>query len=831
MADIKLPVKTIDGKIRPDNNVEALLAKQLDTIEKQLKTTEQQNKEISNLISRVGDLRNRNTGSLSVQSQTEEQIKQLQLEKERIALETAKLNFQEREKLINKQTSSRDYKKNASFGKVTSQTLQDKDYGAYAATGLSFATGGAINPVIIQKILPLFIKAVGSLVRGVGKAFTWNGLFGSSLNATASAVDLYKENQLNSRLDIIIDELRGNKNEKGTTKEKKKKGFFDSILESLGGLVSLVGKGILTVLAGAGAKALLDSYLKKNKLAGKTAEWLEKILPWAVGGYVAGGAKGAIIGAGLGYVNANIDKLFAEIEADQKILNPEGKEDLGEGTISTWIKDNLGLQDLTEQKNVLKGAVFGLTLGGAKGAFIGAGLALAYTLIKRFRKDSKEANKNADKKVTLKDRIFQYIDSNKQETALLAACLGFQFGGIKGALIGYASVGIASTVNTLIEKYRQEGISGLARELKTLSGDAATKFKNASLMEKLTLLGTIGYTFGGVKGALIGGTIALGYEAFTKLKKEWDSVDFKEDGSIDWVKNAETILGTATAGAIAGAALGWKATRTLKGALIGGAIGFAGGGLVAAWNKVLAYFDEKYAKTDTQVKATKNATIIEYTQGEGTDDVRRFRDIQGYTGERAFKVHSKLENDGTTKWANVVFDLNKNNDLEDDPEFEFSSENTLEEVLNNPKLLIKHAMHNIKKEINEGKVQSPDLVGQIFDGPYKSEHFSKQEFENAETFLDERPHVETDTSLLTNRDNSDLNKNETEIVVQTLNDVKTELQVGNELQIENNKNSEEIKNSTKKAADNQKNESLSNFITVVNNEGSSPFGGVDSLGY
>jgi len=158
------------------------------------------------------------------------------------------------------------------------------------------------------------------------------------------------------------------------------------------------------------------------------------------------------------------------------------------------------------------------------------------------------------------------ISSKIVMDALPGVLAGFKYGGLRGALLGGAlTLGIAN-----IDKIKEAWNIWSGKE----EGDNTTNtiipgIDNATLQGVLGGA-SVGFMVGGLKGALFGSGIALGYQVLKSLVDKWKGVT--ENTGDNNNPNIEDIgLGEAGKAVLAGALLG--SPFGIKGALIGGAIG------------------------------------------------------------------------------------------------------------------------------------------------------------------------------------------------------------------------------------------------------------------
>lgn len=162
--------------------------------------------------------------------------------------------------------------------------------------------------------------------------------------------------------------------------------------------------------------------------------------------------------------------------------------------------------------------------------------------------------------ISFKDVLFEWEDLNPEQIAkkLLAflhgsigGALGFVIGGVPGSVVG-TLLGVLLSVVFDAVVFNNDGV---------LSEDELRK----SLTNVLWAMtgGAIGFAVGGVRGALKGA--ALGAVLHLALQ----TIDFKTGGKLSSIIEALT----SRLGIISGAAIGWKATGTLTGAVIGATVG------------------------------------------------------------------------------------------------------------------------------------------------------------------------------------------------------------------------------------------------------------------
>lgn len=600
MADIKLPVK-VNGKIKPENNVEALLSKQLDAIEKQLAGAEKQNKNIGDFLKKVNEARVQTTSSTSsVSNNIHEQIERLQLEKEKLQLETAKLDFQEREKLARRQEEA--YQKHSmTLNKAAlGMDFKNGNFNAFAATGLSAATLGAINPVIIQKFMPYVANTMKFLTsttatlakmsmniltgtfRGLGK------LFGYGSGATEGAVEKYEKNQINGRLDLILQELRKTKSEeKGGLGQVKENGF----LQKLFGVIGKALFGLLTagVISYAWDKAFGEDGIIGN-IGDYTGGWVNNdqfkgiVLGAALGSVI--GIKGSLYGAALGYGFVTIQQIINDWDKEKPNGNTPDNELVKHlpASVQEFFEKN-GLTDLT-----LKGVIAGIALGsvfGPKGAVIGGALVGGITAIhewkKKFDEENPPENKTGNELVKHLGLDNFFKSDEEFEWTVTGATIG-SFGGAKTAIMGGA---LALAIHKAQKAY-EELFGETSDENNAKLGDEPEKLFGLDRGTWQNII--LGAVFGAKKGPvgmMIGAALGFaGSKAFDGIKKLAKYFGSNENGG----GNSEDLASGATDLAVAGG------TAAVAGVAIKKTLG-------SNTSKAVTTVEETAAKGSTATKA------------------------------------------------------------------------------------------------------------------------------------------------------------------------------------------------------------------------------------
>ena len=149
--------------------------------------------------------------------------------------------------------------------------------------------------------------------------------------------------------------------------------------------------------------------------------------------------------------------------------------------------------------------------------------------------------------------------------ALPGLLAGFKYGGLKGALLGGAiTYGLAN-----LDKIKAAWNKYVAKEDGDINSQIIPGIDNSTLQGVLGGA-TVGYLAGGLKGALFGSGIALGYQVISGIVDKWKSTADNEKGT-DEARIEDLGLGEASKAVLSGALVG--SPFGIKGALIGGALG------------------------------------------------------------------------------------------------------------------------------------------------------------------------------------------------------------------------------------------------------------------
>lgn len=367
------------------------------------------------------------------------------------------------------------------------QNIQGQGSNALSATALSLMTGGIINPAMakefgLDKIVTAGTKFAGRTVakatdtawnmtgglawRNLSQPFTdpnsrlrqgmtkgaenvsslgdnWVGLFNKDKETEgktpgAIAKDKDKLGKIEKNTEELVKLASKEKNVEEQKKDKKEKSLLDKIFEAIGGM------GL--ILKGAAVAAI--PYVIKEFLP-KATEWLDNKMKEFMSGTLG----------------------FSEFTA-------EG--------VSQLVKD------------ALPGALFGMTVGGWKGAIVGAGLSISYNWIQH--KIDEVINGADEEKIPTKIGPFK-VDT--LEAAVSGAVIGSTFGW-KGALLG---AGIGVTGNWLLDQINdwRNIINGKGKK-------ANSKELKEEMFEGALGGALIGLKFswtGALLGALIGGILPL----------------------------------------------------------------------------------------------------------------------------------------------------------------------------------------------------------------------------------------------------------------------------------------------------------------------------------
>lgn len=526
---------------------------------------------------------------------------------------------------------------------------------------ISAITGGAINP-IIAKTLKMH-KLVEYSMRGIVGLINWKGLgrgwMGKNEWESRSNSALKKEQENTPtfrKLDDIHKAVLGINANKNDPLEKKKKTGLADFLTSLG----TIGKLLLAAATGFGTMAILNS----DGIGSKVKDFLAGAIP----GLVFGGIRGAILGG-----------LFT----------------LGTGQLTEWWNDfaqRAGLNaeiDKNLTRYIVSGAITGLGLGGIHGALLGAAIgSIGYLIFGKPKEFETEAQREAFEN----SRITAAIIGG----AVFGLKVGGIKGAFVGALIGGAGAFFWNAMDEFQRNPTEENLKKFqetADETKTntrlsLMAPAALKsnktpkvngqkinlravpkvtptspvFKNTAGVD-VTDLGKYTYNVNTgrwhtPKGKMVPfkdvnryltkfkyGSKALGYLSYivdpalttweySQNKKYYEEMGIKDRELTRAVagSGARTVAGGVGAwgGAKAGAAIGagigsfFPGPGTAIGALVGGAIGFIGGGWAGATaaDKVVDYaVDKAYADTNERPLSSLHPMFL---QNLGTDDYNNF---------------------------------------------------------------------------------------------------------------------------------------------------------------------------------------------------------------
>lgn len=473
MARIKEPKKTQENKT--DNN-----AKLLTAITGLTNTLDKNFKNLSAILndSSKSKKSRRNSDELAIDKIKVEKEKaslihekNMQKLQEKTASQRLKYIEENQKRYIEKNYSS-------GIGSVPSKVynnIKGQGSNAGSAVALSLMTGGIISPVLakefgLDKIITAGTKFAG---RTLGKAtstawnnitqpFTdpnsrlragmtrgantvssladnWFGLFNNeSGNKTDGAVakDKDKLSKIEKNTADLVKIASKPKEEREKQDKKEKKSLLDKIFEAIGGM------GL--ILKGAAVAAI--PYVIKEFLP-KATEWLD--------------------------------------EKFKSFLN---------GTIGLSESSTEGVSQLV--KDALPGALFGMTVGGFKGALIGAGLSIGINwVLDKIDEFKNDANKEGEEPA----KIGPFTKSQFEAVILgmsLGSLKGFK-GMLIGGIVGYTVDTLASwgaeAINT-IKAIKNGDISGL---------DAAAEIgKMVGVSGSLVLAAIYGFKLGGIKGML-----------------------------------------------------------------------------------------------------------------------------------------------------------------------------------------------------------------------------------------------------------------------------------------------------------------------------------------
>lgn len=336
------------------------------------KALENLNNNIAKLIKTINDKSEKKI------SDDERQLKENQLALSKLQLRRAQLGLAKDEK------SYSDYsvKYNSSHGIGSSIGVSQNSRDNAAAIALSAMTVGALNPVIVKEILLPPLKMMTRTVTGVSKAL-FSGLSSAGRRIsgkTSSATEPDNEGKLHRKLDDILGAIK-NKNKSSQKTEEKKEGFFSKLFGALGGLAGTVGS-----LLWKGLKGAIGAYLAikigekigpfihdvlSNVVGEETADDITQMIgdlgPAMIAGYMIGGWKGALIGAGLRLAQ----QAFNDLKDDAKISN--GLSERHPYITDAREKLNEYLPSVLQLKSdaQFEAAMAGLMLGGVKGMIAG----------------------------------------------------------------------------------------------------------------------------------------------------------------------------------------------------------------------------------------------------------------------------------------------------------------------------------------------------------------------------------------------------------------------------------------------------------------------------
>lgn len=264
---------------------------------------------------------------------------QIALDKYKAWQDDRAYELEKREK-ADKQSLRESYKESAAYRGVNA--VQNAHSGFGTSVLASILTGGAINPAIIRamkldKLITAPIEAFGKWLfnRKKTSTTTSSAIKNSKNQPILSKIDTIN-NTVGTKLDKLID-----LNSVGT-KEKKKKGILESIGDffgKLGGIGGLATKGLLGYVLYKVIKKLIPGDIKdkiKEKvnafftdslgLSQGTANGLQQLIsdaiPGATIGFIAGGWRGAMLGAGLSIAGFALKRKWDEFNGK---LNKDGQ--------------------------------------------------------------------------------------------------------------------------------------------------------------------------------------------------------------------------------------------------------------------------------------------------------------------------------------------------------------------------------------------------------------------------------------------------------------------------------------------------------------------------
>lgn len=419
------------------------------------------------------------------------------LEKHTAWQEDRAYDLEKREK-ADKEAYKDSYKESTTYRAIDSVKNAHSGFGTSVA--MSALTGGFINPAVINALK--LDKLMMAPLEAFGKSLLRSKKKESGNYTTTSAIKNSKNVDIIREMHVLggkLDKIAEPK-EVGTT-EKKKKGLF----EKLGDLFGSLG-GLASGLGVAGIAMLIKHLFPKT----------------------------------------------------MKALNDK---------FMGFLTDKVGLSENTAQgvdqlvTDALPGAIAGFTVGGFKGALIGAGLSMAGMFIKH-KWDEWHGDANKDERPA---KIGPF-DANTVQAVLSGAIIGGAFG-LKGAAWG-AAIGLgAQLISGIVENWRNTTSNE--------KGEQEAKIEDLGFGEagKFVLTGAILGSPFGIKGALIGSALGLGALAITKIKEHWDQwTNQGENNTISEIDNLG--FGTASSIVLSGAILGGT-LGGIKGALIGAAVGLA----------------------------------------------------------------------------------------------------------------------------------------------------------------------------------------------------------------------------------------------------------------
>ena len=423
------------------------------------------------------------------------------------------------------------------------QNIQGQGSNALSATALSLMTGGIINPAMakefgLDKIVTAGTKFAGRTVakatdtawnmtgglawRNLSQPFTdpnsrlrqgmtngtdkfskgFNSGFGlfskdeeEGKTSGAVAKDKDKMNKLQKTVEDIKNYITKPKDKDQPVEKEKKKSLLDKIFEAIGGM------GL--ILKGAAVAAI--PYVVKAFLP-KATEWLDKKMKEFMSGT-------------LGFSESTV-------EGASQIL-----------------------------KDALPGALFGMTVGGWKGALIGAGLSLGINWIV----DKWDEFRNGANKEEVPTKIGPF-DADSVEAALGGAMMGAAFGwkgALWGAALGFGANTLFKTVNDWKAILTGEG------EVKNDLGDYFAGALTGA-MSAMALPGPAS-----AKKLALGAAIGIAIPWITQQVDDWKAIFGGKGKKADAEKLGDEVL----SGAIGGALLGFpNPVGMALGAVIGASL-------------------------------------------------------------------------------------------------------------------------------------------------------------------------------------------------------------------------------------------------------------------